>query len=126
MDILTALRASKLFHAKEAASALAGGWVVEPYEEISSAHLERVYLIRHDHLLSKPGLHAQQLADSVGEFVTGLRANIGCSVQPFEIRGPAEHHFLVFCTEDNVIGCIRPISQLDVSEARWQELQSAP
>ena len=58
MDILTALRASKLLHAEEAASALVSGWVVEPFEEISSAHLERIYAIRHDHLLSKIGRHA--------------------------------------------------------------------
>ena len=125
MDILTALRASKLSHADEAASALASGWGVEPYEETGSAQLERIYAIRHDHLLSKPGRHAQQLADSVGEFVAGLRANIGSSVQTYEIRGPAEHRFMVFCTEDNVLGCLRTVSQLDVSEARWQELQSA-
>ncbi len=122
MDILAALRASKLIHAEDAASALAKGWAAHSNGEASCSELERIYAIRHNHLLAKPGPHAQQLATSVGEFLIGIRAHAGSSGQWIEIRGDAEHHFMLFVTADEAIGCIRAISQLDVSDARWQEL----
>ena len=122
MDIIAALRASKLIHAEEAASALAHGWVANPNGEASFSELERLYAIRYDHLLEKQGPHALQLAASVGEFLIGLRTHPGPSGQLFEIRGDAEHHFMLFVAADKVIGCLRTVSQLDVSDARWQKL----
>jgi len=122
MNLLAALGTSKLIHAKEAAAALADGWIVRPIGEVCCSEVEDIYVIRRNHLLTKPGPHAQQLANSVDKLLAGLCEHAGSTGQWIEIRGDAEHHFILFAVVERVIGCMRVVSQHDVSDARWQEL----
>ena len=122
MDIIAALRESNLVFAEEAASAMEQGWTSNFYREASLAELESVYAIRYEHLLANQAPHAQQLAASVREFLVGLRRCAEPLGQWVELRGEAEHHFMVFIAADKAIGCVRQVSQLDVSDARWLEL----
>ena len=122
MHILSALQKSTLVHADEAAHALASGWSAVHHTEVSCQEIERIYTIRQTHLLSKCGPHAQQLVVAVGELLAGIRSYASKSGRWVEIRGDAEHHFALFLIDSDVVGCIRVVSKLDVTDDRWKSL----
>ena len=124
MDIRSSLKTSAMIHAADAYAAIEQGWEVStPSPEVSLVELQDIYSIRLKHLRTFPGEHASGLAASVEELLASLRMAPECSAHWVFIRSNAEHHFLVLVTEkDQVLGCMRVVSQLDVSSQRWQEL----
>lgn len=86
-----------------------------------------IYSTRLAHLEAKKGTHAIQLRSSVAEFVSELRdraqQNIGDMVR---IESGEEHTYLVFLAEDGeAIACMKVVSKMDVTPARWDQLWSA-
>lgn len=125
MDLITSLDASGLSRAAEASAALAGGWAASPPSPtVSFLEINRIYALRQQHLLSRAGAHAAQLAASIGELLTGLRGDPTASGHWLTIRGNAEHHFLLLIHSETglILGCLRVVGKPEVSDEGWQEL----
>ena len=124
MDVSAELKASGLLAAADAAAAVDDGWQVSEFSETSAADLLRIYPHRLDHVRSIPGPHAEQLSRSTEELV-GRLAQVERVAIGF-VRGPAEHHFVVFRdpSQAAAIGVLRVVSKLDVSAERWEQLWS--
>jgi hypothetical protein len=125
MDLVNALRKSQLSAASDALTAISDGWVVSEHPQlVSCTELDSIYTLRQEHLHSLPSNHASQLAAGIGEFLDGLRLHSQGFGRWFTICGEAEYHFLVFvlAEPERAIGCLRTISQLEVSGERWKEL----
>jgi hypothetical protein len=124
MVLAESLRNSGLNHAAEAVSALASGWAASSLSPaFSISGLDRIYSIRQAHLLSLPGPHAAQLAKAIGELLANIRSNPDITASWLRIHGSAEHHFLLLVSDSHqVLGCLRTVSQLDVSSERWEEI----
>jgi len=122
-NVVELLDASNLAKAREAAQAVRDGWTVSTLSKRDDAQgMRMIYAMRLDHLRKEPGAHAAQLAESVAEFVKGLEG--AADVQFLTISSAAEHDFIVFFADSGTraIGCLRTVSQLNVSPDRWTEL----
>ena len=124
-DLSALLNSSGLLVANEAAQALNDGWRLTDFGTADIADLTRIYSARVEHLATKAGPHAEQLRASTVEFVANLRDATSTTLG--FIQGPAEHHYLIALSESpsRVIGCLKVISKLDVSDRRWEELWSS-
>jgi hypothetical protein len=124
-DLAALLNSSGLLVAEEAAQALNDGWRLTDFAPANVADLTRIYSARAEHLATKAGPHAQQLRASTKEFVANLRDATGATLG--FIQGPAEHQYVIAMSESpsRVIGCLKIVSKLDVSERRWEELWSS-
>ena len=124
-DLVALLNLSGLLVAHEAAQALNSGWRLTDFGPADIADLTRIYSARAEHLATKAGPHAEQLRASTIEFVENLRDATGATLG--FIQGPAEHHYLIALSESpsRVLGCLKVVSKLDVSERRWEELWSS-
>ena len=128
-DLARLLAASGLAEAQETLSAIQEGWAIEWHSSTASCQeLLQTYEIRHRHILRSSTAHARRLAASVAEFVGRLRQHTSERASLYSVQGKAEHHFVVFRLDgmDDVLGCLRVISQLDVSPARWKEYWDVP
>ena len=122
------LAASGLAEAQEALSAIQEGWSVERHTSTASCQeLLQTYEIRRRHILGSSTAHAQRLAASVAELVSRLRQHTSARASLYSVQGKAEHHYMVFRLDgtDNVLGCLRVVSQLDVPPERWKEYWDA-
>src|SRR5262249_32746967 len=122
MNLTAELRASGLLAAEDAAAAVDDGWRVSEFKEDSAAGVLRIYPHRLEHVRSIPGAHANQLSRSTEELVAQLA--LVERVESCIVRGPAEHHFVIFRDPDRavVIGVLRLVSKLEVSAERWEQL----
>lgn len=125
-ELAQALEQSSLAQAHSVALALQEGWHISVAERSGScAELAAIYSLRLQHMRKKSSAHAVQLAVSTEEFVANLREQGGASGMWFTVSGPAEHEFVVFCSASGKpLGCMRTVSQLRVSQDRWNELWS--
>src|SRR5262245_22960817 len=122
MNLAAELRASGLSVAEDAAAAIDGGWEVSEFHQVAGADLRDIYSRRLVHVRSRPGAHAAQLSRSIEELVGRLERV--ARVEMCFVRGPAEHHFLIFRDPDQpaAIGVLRVVSKLDVPAERWDQL----
>ena len=128
-DLAQLLAVSDLAQAAAALAAVREGWGVELSGQLAACQqLLEIYEHRHRGLLSHSSAHARQLASDVDEFVSRLRDHSSDRACIYTIRGKAEHHFVVFRLNgsDDLLGCFRLVSQLDVSPARWKEYWDVP
>ena len=123
-ELAQALEHSSLLQAAAAARALREGWNIDvhqsqtPYEQLAS-----LYSFRSERLRRIPSRHARQLAASTEEFVANLNERRSSSGNWFNISGPEEQEFLVFCSAlDEPLACLRTVSQLRVSPERWSAI----
>ena len=123
-ELVQALEGSRLAQAEAAAFALREGWRIKAAEPSGPcAELAATYSLRLQHIRKKSSPHALQLATSTEEFVANLRQRTEATGTWFTVSGPAEHEFLVFCTASGqLIGCMRTVSQLRVTQERWNAL----
>lgn len=91
----------------------------------SESGLLASYQIRHRNLLSKAGSHAAQLAVSIEEFCNELRVYCGPLIT-VTFRGERPFEFTLFLTAsgERVLGCLRTVSKLGVSQDEWERLWS--
>jgi len=121
-NLAALLDSSGLLAAQEASQALQAGWHATDFGPADPADLLRIYAARVKHLGTLVGPHAEQLRASTTEFVANLEnasdTHIGW------IRGPGQHEYLIILSglPTRVIGCMRVVSKLDVSEREWDEL----
>ena len=123
-----ALTRSKLSTAPLAVDAIdEGARIEEGMTGLVRSEFLGIYAFRAKHVAKKRSAHAQQLATATLEFVEALRsasdnATLGTvGINPED----AEYEFLVFLLEGSfprVLGCLKTVSQLDVSLERWAEL----
>jgi hypothetical protein len=128
-DLARLLAASGLAEAQEALAAIQEGWAVERHGPTASCQeLLQTYEIRHRHIMRSSTAHARRLAASVAEFVNRLRQHASERAFVYSIQGKAEHHFVVFRLDgrNDVLGCMRVVSQLGVSPERWMEYWDVP
>jgi hypothetical protein len=121
-DLVALLESSGLLAAHEALQALHAGWHATDFGPADVADLLRIYPARVEHLATLAGPHAEQLRASTTEFVANLGNVTGAEIG--WIRGPGPHQYLVVLSgpPTRVIGCMRVVSKLDVSEQAWDGL----
>ena len=120
------LRDSDLREAAALADLLdSGEYTLQSTGEIAPVgDLLRTYQVRAEHLASFESPHARQLAASTAEFAERLAAEAEDGpVGLMHATGDGPESFSLFITGDGrILGCMRVISKLDVSEAEWAAL----
>jgi hypothetical protein len=116
---------SRLSQAAEAVAAIRRGWKIEAMSESGTCEeLASAYQLRLANLRNKSSPHAVQLAASTEELVVSLQKNFGSIYKWVSIGGDAEFKFAIVCLAESgkVLGCLRTVSQLDVSPKRWSDI----
>ncbi len=121
--VIEILGKSELHHANDAVNELPQKIdISEGYTPAS--HLLRIYQTRAKALSEKSGEHARQLLDATNEFISNLQCSLGAEVICISTNPDSSPHYLVFITNTNIaVGCLKVVSQLNVSEEQWQEWQ---
>jgi len=90
------------------------------------SHLALVYEGRSEHLSINKSEHAIQLRESVNELVISLKEQNPRKCVFYHFTGPEEFDYQVIVdTERNsVLGILKTVSKLEVSDERWAELWS--
>ena len=105
-DLSTSLRESTLREAAEAAGALAAGWSVDAHPPgVKCDELERIYRVRHGHVLNVD----PRLAASIEEFLQNLKDYRGMFGRWLAIQGDRPFHYLLFevAPHAKLIACFR-------------------
>jgi Flp pilus assembly CpaE family ATPase len=121
-DIANLLSKSALALAPEVADALQSGWTMSALRKLDAKEIATTYRIRLELLGAKHGAHAAQLAAATSELLANL--SDAAIVYIASLDGPAEHRYLIFLSESQsqVIGCLKVVSKLGVTNERWEEL----
>jgi hypothetical protein len=126
-ELIKKLEQSEFSAAKDAIVALENCSPTLNEGFVSCSELLDIYKVRLNHLSNMSSLHAQQLAGSTKEFVTCL-ATIGEErAQIITINPDEEVSFLIFLlSSGKLLGCLKTISKLAVTEERWEQLWAKP
>jgi hypothetical protein len=109
VDIAALLEKSSLAQAAAALDEFRAGWVANSHGPCNVEELRRIYGIRAARFRQLTGSYVEQLSISLDEFVANLATAEDAAM--IDIRGKAEHHFLV------IISSARN-SVLDASSSR--------
>lgn len=114
------LDSSTITHARDACTLMER---LPTFHYQTAKDIHALYSERQEFLSNKQGRHAQQLHQSIVELLNNLQANIDCHVACIETRRLSGYYYLIYITDSQVLlGCLRVISQKDVSEECWREL----
>lgn len=91
---------------------------------ISCDHMRRIYAVRSKHLKRKKSAHGKQLSISVTEFHKNLEKHHDKNGTFISISTTEEYEYKLFVLQgsNHLIGCMKTISQLEVSPERWAEI----
>jgi len=114
-DIARLLERSSLIQAAAALEALRAGWQAASPRPCNVEELRRIYKIRAEWVRKLIGPHMAQLSVSLDEFVANLATAEDAAMT--DIRGPADHHFLVVVSiaRNIVLGCLKVVPNPDAA-----------
>lgn len=114
-DMSAILESSGLIHAKEALSALRGGWKEGRHSRCDISEIRRVYTVRLDRSRQSDSEYLKNLSIATAEMLDNLRT--ATSLSMCDISHPDGHSFVVFFspTERRLLGCLSTVQNPDAA-----------
>lgn len=115
---------SKLLASFDAVSEFSSLRVETSEFPVSCEELLKTYRLRSDHLSQFPTRHAKQLHASTQELCSNLEIHKNKHCLIHTLTGSSSHHYHLVVLQNSqvLLGCLKTVSQLDVSDDEWSEL----